>query len=119
MTKGSFTVCPSCGGSGYHDNLGDVTDLVSEDPDFAEDYMAGAYNVGCPRCHGRNVVPQCAEPTCSEPVEDELLWLEAIDGGIDWPADKCYEHLSPMYQAQLDDRWNYLAEVEAERRAGC
>lgn len=119
MTKGRMAVCPSCGGTAYHDNLGDVTDMVSEDPDFAEDYMAGAYNVGCPRCNGLRVVPQCNTEGCEEPREDFMLWLEAIDGGIDWPAENCYEHLSEMYQRQVDDHYQYLNEVEAERRAGC
>jgi hypothetical protein len=56
-----FEVCPTCNGRGTHvrpsvDASGfDGWDDVDE---YGEsNYLAGAYNVTCQTCHGRNVVP--------------------------------------------------------------
>lgn len=58
-----WAVCPVCNGAGTHVNPsidcgGLSAEDFDEDPDFAEDYMAGAYNVPCNRCGGRTTVPE-------------------------------------------------------------
>ncbi|MDA8140766.1 MAG: hypothetical protein M0036_19130 [Desulfobacteraceae bacterium] len=57
-----WDVCPTCEGKGRHVNPGiDANGLTSEDfyddPDFAEDYARGVYDVACYECGGRRVVP--------------------------------------------------------------
>lgn len=58
-----WAVCPVCQGAGTHVNPsidcgGLSAEDFDEDPDFAEDYMAGAYDVPCNRCGGRTTVPE-------------------------------------------------------------
>lgn len=67
---GKFTweICPLCEGHGKHVNPSiDASGLTSEDfaedPDFADDYMSGAYDVTCNQCHGRGSVVVLAAPT--------------------------------------------------------
>lgn len=53
-----WVVCPVCNGEGSHvnpaiDAHGLSAEDFAEDPDFAEDYMAGAYDQPCNRCQGR------------------------------------------------------------------
>ncbi len=53
-------VCPTCGGRGKHVNPSIDAGGLSredfyEDPDFADEYMSGRYDVACYECHGRNV----------------------------------------------------------------
>ena len=50
-------VCPQCRGRGVSTlYLGDVTEMIREDPDFGEDYWGGVYDRECDHCHGRNVI---------------------------------------------------------------
>jgi len=58
-----YKVCPTCRGKGKHVNPSiDAGGLSSEDfyddPDFAEDYMSGTYDVTCYDCGGIRVVPE-------------------------------------------------------------
>jgi len=58
----SFEVCPLCNGHGTVVNPGiDAGGLTREDfqndPDFAEEYFSGKYDVTCPQCDGHRVVP--------------------------------------------------------------
>ena len=92
-------VCPACRGKGTHvnpsiDSNGISAEAFAEDPDFAEDYFSGVYDVVCYVCHGRNVVP----------VVDE---------------DACDPELLAAYNEQQEAYWDYRAEVAAERRMGC
>ncbi len=57
-----FEVCPVCSGSGSHvnpsiDSSGLSSLVLNDDPDFAEAYIRGDYDVTCNRCEGRRVVP--------------------------------------------------------------
>ncbi|MFA5508675.1 MAG: hypothetical protein WC423_24840 [Vulcanimicrobiota bacterium] len=91
-------VCPTCEGKGRHvnpsiDSGGIGGETFHEDPDFAEDYLRGVYDVPCYECAGRRVVPE-----------------------IDLPED------DPMYKAylrQIEDDAAYDAEVRMERMMGC
>lgn len=57
-----MVVCDLCDGGGRHvnpsiDAHGLTREDFDDDPDFAEDYFAGVYDVTCSQCKGRNVVP--------------------------------------------------------------
>lgn len=61
-----FEVCPTCDGKGTHTNPsidcnGLSRDDLYEDPDFAEDYFSGRYDVPCYECGGERVVAECAD----------------------------------------------------------
>lgn len=56
-----FTLCDRCQGSGSHvnpsiDGHGLSAEDFAEDPDFAESYFAGDYDVRCETCMGARVV---------------------------------------------------------------
>jgi hypothetical protein len=62
-----YIACPRCGGEGKHvnpsvDGHGLSREDFDEDPDFAENYFAGVYDVTCERCRGLRVVPQLPDP---------------------------------------------------------
>ena len=62
-------ICQTCAGRGSHVNPSiDCDGLAREDfdsdPDFAEDYMGGMYDVPCYECNGRRVVPAIDEDQC-------------------------------------------------------
>jgi DnaJ-class molecular chaperone len=63
MAKTKWIVCPVCKGEGTTVNPAiDCNGLTAEDfrddPDFAEGYMSGAYDITCQACDGRRVVSQ-------------------------------------------------------------
>ena len=56
-----YEVCPTCDGKGSHvnpsiDSHGISAEEMYDDPEFAEDYFGGAYDVSCNECEGRRVV---------------------------------------------------------------
>ena len=57
---GRYEVCTRCHGVGKHDHPafsnGFTSEDMAEDPDFAEEYKAGRYDVECSKCHGKRVV---------------------------------------------------------------
>jgi hypothetical protein len=92
-----FEVCGTCDGQGKHvapgiDSHGLSAEDFDEDPDFAEDYFAGRYDIPCNECHGKRVVPVIAE-NC-----DPVLKAKAEKWEQDW--------------------YDYQREIEAERRMG-
>ena len=92
-------VCPACHGTGSHvnpsiDSHGISSETFLDDPDFAEDYFGGVYDVGCYVCGGQNVVPVVDEQRCSPEL------LEA-------------------YNEQEQGLADMHAEMAAERRMGC
>ena len=57
-----FEVCETCRGTGKHvapgvDSHGISAEEFAEDPDFAEAYFRGHYDVRCYGCNGERVVP--------------------------------------------------------------
>ena len=55
-----YEVCETCGGKGKHvnpaiDGHGISAEEMHEDPDFAEDYFSGVYDVPCEECGGRGL----------------------------------------------------------------
>jgi hypothetical protein len=116
-----FVVCPRCQGTGYGDNLGDVTEWVHEDPDFAEDYAAGVYNTGCPRCAGVRVVRACeADSRCGEAAVQGhyTRWDAETDDDEVITFTECYLHLSGEAREQWESEQELLAMEAAERRVG-
>ena len=70
-----YEVCDRCEGTGGHvnpsvDGDGLTAEDFAEDPDFAEDYMSGVYDVTCEECSGLRVVlcvdREAAERECPE-----------------------------------------------------
>jgi len=93
-----YVVCDVCDGKGTHvnpsiDSHGLSAEDFAEDPDFAEDYFAGRYDVPCHECSGQRVMP----------VMDEARTDAATQQRVnEW----------------LDDIYAYAAECAAERRMG-
>lgn len=53
----SWEICPECEGKGKHvnpavDGHGITSEEFREDPDFAEMYFAGAFDIACRECKG-------------------------------------------------------------------
>jgi len=97
-----YEVCDTCEGSGSHVNPSiDCNGLTSDDfyndPDFAEDYSAGRYDVTCYGCGGKRVVPVVNTSRLNERQKEVLHEIEE----------------NARYEAE------YQAEVAAERRFGC
>ena len=72
-----WDVCGLCGGKGSHvnpsiDRHGLSAEDFQEDPEFAESYFGGAYDVNCYRCNGRTTEPVVDELHCS-PEQLELI----------------------------------------------
>lgn len=64
-------VCPICEGEGKIvnrsiDGNGISADEFYDDPDFAEDYMSGVYDVTCDECNGLRVVDVVDESRLDE-----------------------------------------------------
>jgi hypothetical protein len=95
-----YEVCGLCNGKGKHvnpsiDAHGLSSEDFAEDPDFAEEYFSGFYDISCNECGGRRVVLTPRDDLNKEQQD-------AIDH---------------MYDVQEIDR-EFRAEVEAERRMG-
>ena len=121
-----FAVCPTCDGNGTHVNPSiDAHGLSREDfdgdPDFEESYFAGDYDVSCAECGGQRVVAKCAKDGCSQPAyakERSDGWTDRRDRVTTSHYATCYAHMSKDARQELEDHWEYLAEVQAERRVG-
>lgn len=78
--KTKMQVCPRCDGKGHHtnpsiDGNGISAEEFYNDPDFAEDYFSGVYDVPCYECGGENVTPV---------VDLDSLTKEQREDLIDW-----------------------------------
>ena len=85
----AWVVCGQCRGNGMHVNPAvDCGGLTSEDfaadPDFAESYFSGVYDVTCGECQGRRVVPELRPRTAEQKAA-----LGALDAQEE--ADVSYE----------------------------
>lgn len=59
--KTKWMVCPICRGEGKTvnpdiDSNGLTRDDFYDDPDFAQDYVSGVYDISCRACEGKRVV---------------------------------------------------------------
>ena len=96
---GAFQICPTCAGLGKHvnpsiDAHGISPDEFAEDPEFHQDYCHGVYDVVCYECQGAGRI---LEPDWKQLTETTQLAL----------------------QGRIRSHWEYVQEVEAERRMGC
>lgn len=94
-----WIVCPTCNGEGTHvdpsiDAGGLSADDFSADPDFAEDYVSGVYDVPCYGCDGRSTV-------------------RAVD------LDACTPEQRDAWESYQRARAEWRAMEYAEMRAGC
>lgn len=94
-----YEVCQICDGKGKHVNPSiDAGGISGEDfyadPDFAEEYMRGVYDVQCYGCGGKRVVPQIDEK-------------------------KANPELVKLYQDRAEFEADFEAMCRAERRMGC
>jgi RecJ-like exonuclease len=67
---GKWEICPSCDGNGKHvnpavDGHGISPEEFAEDPDFAEAYFGGVYDVRCDECGGDGKVRVVDVARCS------------------------------------------------------
>jgi len=90
-----YEVCGNCNGKGHHvnraiDGNGLSADDFNEDPDFAEAYFSGVYDVPCDECHGNRVV-----------------LVPATEAG------------QTVLSRMAREESAYRAEIAAERRMGC
>ena len=79
-----FEVCDLCNGKGTHvnpsiDSHGLSADDFAEDPDFAESYFSGGYDVRCALCQGDRVVPVLVDDEIRAKVEAVLAANREID----------------------------------------
>ncbi|MCK5609891.1 hypothetical protein KAR91_48915 [Candidatus Pacearchaeota archaeon] len=93
-----FEVCSVCKGKGTHvnpsiDSQGISAEEFYDDPDFAESYLNGRYDVQCYKCHGKRVV-------------------EVVD------RERCDPELLKEYDEEQEEEREYRACCEAERRMG-
>jgi hypothetical protein len=68
-----YVVCPRCNGRGTSSAyLGAFTrEDFDEDPDFARDYLDGAYDRSCTRCNGVRVIEVADFDRMSPALRDE------------------------------------------------
>lgn len=97
-----FVVCGTCNGRGTHvnpsiDSNGLSYEDFDEDPEFAEDYFSGRYDVTCYDCGGGNVVPEISEGRCTPEQK------KALEAHYDY----------------LEDEAAHQAECRMERMMGC
>jgi RecJ-like exonuclease len=88
-------VCPICQGNGSHvnstiDSHGIGQEEFDADPDFAESYFSGQYDVPCNECKGKRVVP----------TSKDARFVKAV-------------------QEAEDDDYRCKQEAASERRFGC
>jgi len=93
-----FEVCGTCDGRGSYvnpsiDSHGLSREDFDDDPDFADDYRGGRYDVACDACGGSRVVP--------------VVDAEANDAAL----------VKAVQEAE-SDAWQYARECVREREMG-
>lgn len=87
-----WEVCSVCNGEGKHVNPsvdagGISAEQFHDDPEFAEDYFSGAYDVQCQCCHGRTtervidldrMKPEHRAEYAAQQHEDSLARIEQL-----------------------------------------
>lgn len=85
-------VCPGCRGTGSHvnpsiDGNGLTREDFDNDPDFAEGYMRGDYDVTCQECDGANVVDELDEERC-KPADLAAFRLQEAEYQRDYDSER-------------------------------
>lgn len=86
-----WDVCQTCNGKGKHvnpsiDSHGISPEEFDQDPDFAESYHRGDYDVPCYECGGRRVVAMPDEDT-----DNGKLAVEKMQRQAEWAAEEAHE----------------------------
>jgi hypothetical protein len=73
-----WLICPVCDGEGKTvnpniDAHGLTAEDFREDPDFAEDYKSGIYDITCAACNGMRVVKRARLKRLEEAAEERAL----------------------------------------------
>jgi hypothetical protein len=93
MAKIKWILCPVCNGDGKTvnpaiDAHGLTAEDFREDPDFAEAYWSGAYDITCRGCNGHRVVTRERIEELQQHAEDRVLAAHEdgnYEGGLhDW-----------------------------------
>ena len=90
-----WIICPACEGEGTCvnpniDSNGLTAEDFAEDPDFADDYMSGVYDVSCAACHGSGKIRKSHIETLRQNAADRRLAamedgnFEEYQGAGDW-----------------------------------
>jgi len=89
-----YEVCDLCSGSGSTVNPsidcnGISSQEFADDPEFAEEYFSGAYDITCPSCKGNRVAPAITAGS----VRDEVLDLirEQQNSQSEWDRESAME----------------------------
>jgi RecJ-like exonuclease len=101
-----FEVCPTCAGKGTHVNRAiDGNGLTHEDfdadPDFAEAYRRGDYDVPCTECQGERVVAVVDEARFT--ADARAQWDQHCRAEKEARRDWDSEHFLRM--AEAGERW--------------
>lgn len=81
-----WRICPACQGEGHGvnpniDSNGLSADDFNDDPEFAEDYASGAYDVSCAACGGSGKILSSHVATLRQHAADRRL--AAMEDGQD------------------------------------
>lgn len=73
-----WLICPVCNGEGTTvnpaiDAHGLTAEDFREDPDLAEDYASGVYDITCAACNGKRVVKRARIKALAQNAEDRRL----------------------------------------------
>ena len=88
--KCKFEVCPHCEGRGTHvnravDGNGISAQEFADDPEFADAYFSGMYDVMCDTCNGKRVIAVPVDKEVHDLI-DEAFYQEALDAARVWRA---------------------------------
>lgn len=97
-----FEVCDLCNGKGTTVNPsidagGLSQEDFDEDPDFEEEYFSGMYDIPCPQCRGKRVIPVINEAAMSK--EQKAAY------------DEYTEEQQEIAKDNYADRRTYMAEM--------
>ena len=99
MSREKFILCPVCEGRGTTVNPSidangitgsEWAEMCHEDPDFAEEYWSGSYDITCRACDGKRVVTEERIGELQQHAEDRELAarengdFESYCGARDW-----------------------------------
>jgi hypothetical protein len=101
-----FVVCHRCEGKGSHvnpsiDGNGLSREDFDADPDFAEGYMRGDYDIACQTCKGRRVVSQVDRKQLTPLQKRQLARHEKAEA--DYQRD--YDSERWLRMAESGERW--------------
>lgn len=118
-------VCWTCGGKGSYvnpaiDASGLSSDDLYDDPDFADDYWGGRYDVTCGTCHGNNTVPVVDEDSFE--MKNKIIEVPIRDYDGNEIGETAKFTLMELYKRKIIYEYDneiYERECRMERMMGC